>query len=44
VWIPVFGWALGLYWLATTVGAVVHRLLEGGQPAASAEPPAQHEG
>jgi len=43
VWIPVFGWALGLYWLATTVGAVVHRLLEGSQPAASAEPPPQHE-
>ena len=43
VWIPVFGWALGLYWLATTVGAVVHRLLEGGQVAASAEPPPQHE-
>jgi len=43
VWIPVFGWALGLYWLATTIGAVVHRLLEGGQVAASAEPPPQHE-
>jgi len=41
VWIPVFGWALGLYWLATTVGAVVHRLLEGGQPAAAPEPPPQ---
>jgi hypothetical protein len=39
----VFGWALGLYWLATTIGAVVHRLLEGGQVAASAEPPPQHE-
>jgi hypothetical protein len=43
VWIPVFGWALGLYWLATTIGAVVHRMLEGGQVAASAEPPPQHE-
>ncbi len=31
VWIPVFGWALGLYWLAMTLGAVVQRLLEGGQ-------------
>jgi hypothetical protein len=41
VWIPVFGWALGLYWLATTVGAVVYRLLEGGQPATAPEPPSQ---
>jgi len=44
VWIPVFGWALGLYWLATTVGAVTYRLLEGSQPAAAPEPPSQHEG
>ena len=43
VWIPVFGWALGLYWLATTVGAVVYRLLEGSQPTAAPEPPSQQE-
>jgi hypothetical protein len=42
VWIPVFGWALGLYWLAITVGAGIHRLLEGGQPVvAAAEPPSE---
>ncbi|MCX7924641.1 MAG: hypothetical protein N2554_02380 [Fimbriimonadales bacterium] len=32
VWIPVFGWALGLYWAMLTVGVVMQRLM-GGEPA-----------
>lgn len=36
VWIPVFGWALGLYWVASTLGAVMHRALQGSPPAMSA--------
>ncbi len=31
VWIPVFGWALGLYWIMLTVGVVMQRLM--GSPA-----------
>ncbi|GIV06277.1 MAG: hypothetical protein KatS3mg016_1852 [Fimbriimonadales bacterium] len=27
VWIPVFGWALGLYWVVLAVGAVMQRLM-----------------
>lgn len=27
VWIPVFGWALGLYWVMLAVGAVMQRLM-----------------
>ncbi|MCS7209023.1 MAG: hypothetical protein NZ874_05560, partial [Fimbriimonadales bacterium] len=27
VWVPVFGWALGIYWLALAVGVVVERLM-----------------
>lgn len=38
VWIPVFGWALGLYWVASTLGAVLHRLLQGSPPAMPPEP------
>ncbi|MGQ9657843.1 MAG: hypothetical protein ACUVV1_08060 [Fimbriimonadales bacterium] len=33
VWIPVFGWALGLYWVASTLGAVIHRVVWGSPPA-----------
>lgn len=33
VWIPVFGWALGLYWVASTLGAMMHRALQGSPPA-----------
>lgn len=29
VWIPVFGWALGLYWIMLTVGVVMLRLMGG---------------
>lgn len=29
VWIPVFGWALGLYWLMLAVGVVMQRLMGG---------------
>lgn len=32
VWIPVFGWALGLYWMMLTVGAVMQRLMGGAEP------------
>jgi hypothetical protein len=27
VWIPVFGWALGLYWAVIAIGAVMQRLM-----------------
>ncbi|MCX7992618.1 MAG: hypothetical protein N2651_02995 [Fimbriimonadales bacterium] len=27
-WIPVFGWALGLYWIILAVGVVMQRLME----------------
>lgn len=29
VWIPVFGWALGLYWAILTVGVVMQRVMGG---------------
>ncbi|MCS7190145.1 MAG: hypothetical protein NZ843_00930 [Fimbriimonadales bacterium] len=34
VWVPVFGWALGLYWVMLAVGAVMQRLM-GGAPTES---------
>lgn len=35
VWIPVLGWALGLYWVMLAVGAVTQRLMGGEAEAAS---------
>lgn len=29
VWIPVFGWALGLYWTMLTIGVVMQRVMGG---------------
>lgn len=29
VWIPVLGWALGLYWIMLTVGVVIQRVMGG---------------
>ncbi|GIV07549.1 MAG: hypothetical protein KatS3mg017_0751 [Fimbriimonadales bacterium] len=32
VWIPVFGWALGLYWIMLTIGVVMQRMMGGVVP------------
>ncbi len=37
VWIPVFGWALGLYWIMLTVGVVMQRLMGGAATSTSEE-------
>lgn len=40
VWVPLLGWALGLYWLMLTVGAVIQRLF-GGLTAEPTVPPTE---
>ncbi|MFN4033638.1 MAG: hypothetical protein ACK4ME_08505 [Fimbriimonadales bacterium] len=37
VWIPVLGWALGLYWIMLAVGAVTQRLMGGEVEAVSGD-------
>lgn len=32
VWVPILGWALGLYWLMLAVGVVIQRLFGGAVP------------